>query len=146
MHENTPLFLVPDDGAAEPHDTVWVLLPAGALSWHDAKATPDFASVSVMLQVTFCAAADTLTAVGDSENAVSAGATRSGSEVTVSIDGKPNVPGSMGPRPVFPTASDAVTLAVHVPDWEYRGKVRTHDQVPFCGVPEVGAAALQLCL
>jgi hypothetical protein len=145
LHENTPLFLVPDDGAAEPHDAVWVLLPAGALSWHDAKATPDLASVSVMLHATVCAAAETLTAFGDNESDVSAGDTRSGSDVIVNIEGNPNVPGSMGPGLVFPTASGAVTPAVQTPDCEYRGNVMTHDHVPFCGVPDVGAAALQLC-
>jgi hypothetical protein len=45
----------------------------------------------------------------------------------------------------FPTASGAKTLAVHVPDGAYLGNVTMQDQVPFCGVPEVGAAAVQLC-
>ena len=145
MHEKSPLFLVPEVGTVAPHATAWELLAAGALSWHEAKATPDFASVTVMLQVTFCAAADTLTAVGESVKVVSPGAKTSGSDVMDNVDGNPRPEGSMGPKPVFPTASGALTLAVHGPDGEYRGNVITHDHVPFCRVPEVGAAAVQLC-
>ena len=120
-HENKPLFLVPDTGAAEAHEAVWSL--SGAASWHAAKATPDLASVSVMLHVTFCAATETVTAVGDSENNVSAGATMSGSDVTVRSEGNPWSAGLM--LALFPTASVAetpgraaplVTPAVQVPD------------------------------
>jgi hypothetical protein len=45
----------------------------------------------------------------------------------------------------FPTASGAKTLAVHVPDGAYLGNVMPQDHVPFCRVPVVGAAAVQLC-
>jgi hypothetical protein len=141
VHEKVPLFLVPDEGAIEPHVCVCELL--GAVTSHDAKFTPDLASVSVMLQVTFCADDDTSTEVGDRLNPVSAGATVSGSEVTVSVDGKPEVAGFRLAR--FPTASEAITLAVQVPDTEYLGNVIPHDQVPLCGVPDEGADALQLC-
>jgi len=45
----------------------------------------------------------------------------------------------------FPTASCAETIAVQTPDGEYRGNVMTQVHTPFCAVPEVGAAAVQLC-
>lgn len=111
MHENVPLLRVPDAGVVEPHPTAWSL--SGAVSWQSAEATPDFASVNAMLHVTFCDAVETFTLPGTSEKVPSAGAIVSGSEVTVSIDGKPEVEGSSGA--VFPTASVAVTLAVQTP-------------------------------
>jgi hypothetical protein len=106
-HENTPLFLVPDAGAAEAHDTVCELLPEGALSSHDAKATPDLASVSVIVHVTVCGPAETLTAPGGTVNVGSAGATMSGSEVTVRAVENPWSDGLT--LALFPTASRAET-------------------------------------
>jgi hypothetical protein len=137
-----PAFRVPDDGAADPQEVIWSL--SGAESWHEANTTPDNASVSGMVHVTFCAVVETSTVAVDSERAPSAGATRSGFDVTVNIDGNARVEGSMGVSGTFPTASDAATLAVQTPGGEYRGKAMTHDHVPFCGVPDVGAARVQL--
>jgi hypothetical protein len=48
-----------------------------------AEATPDLASVTFIVQVTFWSADDTLTLVGLSDELVSAGAITSGSEVTL---------------------------------------------------------------
>jgi hypothetical protein len=80
VQENTPLFLVPEVGATAEQPRVCV--PAGPWSAHVAEPTPDLASVTVMLQVTFCAAAETVTEVGTSARSVRPGATVSGSEVT----------------------------------------------------------------
>jgi hypothetical protein len=66
-----------------------------------------------MLQATNWEAADTLIDPGPSVSALIAGATVSGSEVTVSIDGNPAEGRSIAV--VFPTASTAETSAVHVP-------------------------------
>ncbi len=116
--------------------------PPGANKSQDAVATPDFASVSVMLHVTVWEAADTLIAFGTSVSPVRAGGTVSESDVTVSVDGKPDEGRSIDV--VFPTASSAETLAVQTPAGEYRGKVITHDQTPFRAVPDVGVVASQL--
>ena len=140
VHDQVPLFVVPDDGALDPHATVCEL--SGAATWQAAVATPDFASVSVMLHVTLCEDDETLTLDGTRLKFVKDGATVSGSDVTVSVEGKPDVPGSS--CAVLPTASVADPLAVHVPDGAYRGTVIVHDQTPFCGVPDDGVLALQL--
>lgn len=136
VHENVPLFRVPDAGADEPQAAVCSL--SGAASWHEAIATPDFASVSAMLHTTVCDDAETLTLPGTRLNVPSAGATVSGSEVTLSMEGD-------GLKlSALPTVSTAVPLAVQTPDGEYRGTIIVHDHVPFARVPDDGEAALQL--
>jgi hypothetical protein len=110
LQEKTPLLRVPDDGAFDPHATACELF--GAATWQNALATPDFASVSVMLQATFCDAAETSTLPGTRVKFVNAGATVSGSEVTPS-------PATAGVRfAVFPTASVALPPGVQVPEGE----------------------------
>lgn len=114
----------------------------GAWKKHWAVSTPDFASVTVMLQVTVCAAEETVTAVGLNEKDVSVGAAASGSEVTVSAKGKPWNCGYTVCE--LPTPSVRPTFAVQMPASAYRGKVTVHEYVPLVGVPVVGTLAVQL--
>ena len=114
MQEKVPLLRVPDAGVFEPQDCVCAL--SGAVTWQEAMLTPDFASVRVMLQVTFCDPDETSTLVGERLAEVRAGGVVSGSEVRVSVDGKPKAAGLM--FALLPTASLAVTLAVKTPDGE----------------------------
>jgi hypothetical protein len=111
VHENVPLFRVPEDGAVALHPWAWSLF--GASKTQVAVSTPDFASVTVMLHVTFCAAAETFTDVGLGAKVVSAGGVTSGSEVTTSWNGKPWDCGRICLW--FVTPSRSVTEAVQMP-------------------------------
>jgi len=136
VHSNLPKS---GSGNELEHEVDCVL--SGAVSFTVTRATPDLASVTLKLYLTM--SLDT----GVVETDVSAGGVVSGSvSVTANADENPKSLGSISPSEAeFPTASCVLTLAFQKPPCEYRGNVTTQDHVPFCGVPDVGAFAVQLC-